>query len=735
MTKMGREGRIIVVSNRLPVTASRRGKEIRLQSSPGGVATAFRSLAKEGRVIFVGWPGIYTDKEVERRNLTDRLLDQHHSVPVFLTNREINQYYLGFSNKTIWPLFHYFTSYCRFDRSEWESYRCVNEKFFNQIAAILQQDDTVWIHDYHLMLLPELVRRKFPVSRIGFFLHIPFPSSELFRILPWRTEILDGLLGSDLIGFHTFEYARHFLSSVLRLKGYDHDLGSILVHNRMVRVGNFPIGIDIGAYERLAKKASIKKRTAELKMKLRKDERKIVLSVDRLDYTKGIPERLEAFECFLSQHREWHGKIIYLMLCVPSRTKVDDYLSLKTEVDALVGRINGRFGFQDWIPIHYMYRSLSQEHLLSFYQVADVALVTPIRDGMNLVAKEFIAAREDRSGVLILSETAGAAGELSEALSINVNNREEVVGALSAALEMDEEKQIAHMKSMRKRLAAYDIHRWAEDFLDTMQMVKDIQMKHEEKKLERSVADQIVKDYRNNQHRLIFLDYDGTLVPFAPTPELAKPDKEVLEILDILARHPGNRLVVISGRDQATLNRWLGNIPCGLVAEHGAWIRPSLEQDWEMHRQQDEYWKEELRSILDKYTLSVPGSITEEKDHGLAWHYRRAVPELAQIRSRELFDYLSEFLANTELQLLRGHKVIEIRPLGINKGNAGERFLQEDNWDFILAIGDDWTDEDLFRVLPPSAHTIKVGLGESKANFYLESQTACRHFLAELASS
>jgi trehalose 6-phosphate synthase/phosphatase len=724
--------RLIIVSNRLPVSISKRKGKLEIQPSPGGLATALRALQTEKKVVFFGWPGYIPESRNEQRFIESNLKENHKCFPVFLTRREIDKYYFGFANRTLWPLFHYFASYCTFEKSEWEAYRRVNQKFFKEIIRVATEKDTFWVHDYHLMLLPNLLRTYFPRSDIGFFLHIPFPSSEIYRILPWRNEVLEGLLGSDLVGFHTYEYARHFLSSVLRLLGYEHEFGAVPIQDRIVMVDNFPMGVDAQNIMTLLRQESTQKDVKKFQNNIDKKDRKVILSVDRLDYSKGIPHRLQAFEDFLSRHPEWREKLIYIMLCVPSRTKVRDYALLKQEVESLVGKINGRFGTPGWMPIYYMYRSFPFHRLLPLYAIADIALVTPVRDGMNLVAKEYVASRMDDSGILILSGTAGAEAELGEALVVNVYSREALVDALIQALKMPKEEQKLRMQTMRQRILDYDIHRWTRSFIAGIEEMKKRKSQREYRKLTDKWKKKLFSDYREGKKRLLMFDYDGTLISFAKKPEDAKPDTELKRLLLSLARKRKNHLAIVSGRDRSTMEKWLGDIPCSLVAEHGAWIRFDPHSGWKAQKTVTTDWKAQVMPILKAYEARVPGSFVEEKELGLAWHYRKASPELGEIRSCELFDNLNEFLANTDLQLTHGKKVIEVQPRGINKGQAAHNLLMSDTYDFVLAVGDDWTDEDLFKALPEGAYSVKIGYGTTNARFFLDSPQACRLCLHDL---
>ncbi len=727
-----KSGRLIIASNRLPVSISKRKGKLEIQPSPGGLATALRALHTEKKVVFYGWPGYTPESSNEQKFIETTLREKHRCFPVFLTRREIDKYYFGFANRTLWPLFHYFASYCTFEKSEWEAYLRVNQKFFKTIIQDSTEKDIFWIHDYHLMLLPHLLRTYFPRIDIGFFLHIPFPSSEIFRILPWRNEILEGLLGSDLVGFHTYEYARHFLSSVLRLLGHEHEFGAISIGDRIIMVDNFPMGVDAQNIVTLLQQESAQRDIKKFQKTIEKKDRKVILSVDRLDYSKGIPHRLQAFESFLSRQPKWREKLIYIMLCVPSRTKVRDYALLKQEVESLVGRINGRFGTPGWMPIYYMYRSFPFHRLLPLYAIADIALITPLRDGMNLVAKEFVASRTDDSGVLILSGTAGAEAELGEALMVNVYSREAIVDALNQALEMSKEEQAQRMRIMRQRITDYDIHRWTRSFITGIEAMKKMKSQREHSKLTEKWKKKLLLDYQQGKKRLLMFDYDGTLISFAKKPKDAEPDTELKRLLLSLAKKKKNSLAIVSGRDRSTLELWLGDIPCSLVAEHGAWLRLDPYSGWKAQKNVTTDWKTQVRPILKTYESRVPGSFVEEKELGLAWHYRKASPELGEIRSHELFDNLKEFLANTDLQLMHGKKVIEVRPGGINKGQAAHDLLMTDTYDFVLAIGDDWTDEDLFKALPDGAYSIKIGYTATNARFFLDSPQSCRRFLHDL---
>jgi trehalose 6-phosphate synthase/phosphatase len=681
----------------------------------------------------VGWPGAAVP-EPEQARVRALALEQHVASPVFLSEEDTRDFYQGFSNATLWPLFHYFPSYVEYNPKQWEAYVRVNGLFRDAVLAVLRPGDTIWVHDYQLMLLPAQLRAAMPDTAIGFFLHIPFPSYELFRLLPapWKRELLAGMLGADLVGFHTHEYTQHFLHSVFRVLGWDHQLGQIALEEQVRRADTFPIGIDYERFMEAAASPAVLRRRAELELGIRGNS--LIFSVDRLDYTKGILNRLRGFADFLVRYPEWHKRVVFALTVVPSRTEVRQYGRMKKELDERVGRINGRFGSTEWVPILYQYRPLDFDSLVALYALAQTALITPLRDGMNLVAKEFLASKTDATGVLILSEMAGAARELGEALIVNPNHGSEIADALHQALTMEPEEQVRRNRPMQERLKAYDARRWADHFLSTLQKVKAQQGQLATRHLSARVEDDIVHRYATARHALILLDYDGTLVPFAPQPHLATPDNQLLELLAALMRCGPDSVFLVSGRDRATLGAWFGALGVGTIAEHGAWVRRH-GSDWRLLKPLPCHWKERIAPILRTYVAQVAGSLFEEKEFSLAWHYRRCDPELGAQRAKELIDELTHYTANLDVQVLEGKKVVEIRNSGVNKGAAALMVASELPADFVLAVGDDQTDEDLFRALPPDAISIRIGAPFSHARYRLNDHRDVRRLLARLVAA
>jgi trehalose 6-phosphate synthase/phosphatase len=726
--------RLVVVSNRLPFTLQLAGEQLEYAPSSGGLVSALSAYLESKHRddptfehLWVGWPGTAVPQELEVR-VREESLATHAAYPVFLTAEDVQNFYDGFCNGTLWPLFHYFPSYVEYSPSYWDTYIRVNACFREALLEVLRPDDTIWVHDYQLLLLPGMIREKLPGASIGFFLHIPFPSHELFRLLPtpWKRQLLLGMLGADLIGFHTYEYTQYFLHCVFRILGHDHRLGQISVEDQVRRADTFPIGIDYDKFMTAATSEAVIHRRGELEASIH--GKKAIFSVDRLDYTKGILNRLTGYEEFLVRYPQWLERVVFLLVIVPSREEVALYRRMKQEVDECVGRINGRFGTVEWAPVVYQYRSLDFETLVALYQLSPVALITPLRDGMNLVAKEYLASKPDGTGALVLSEMTGAARELGEAILINPNHWTEIAEALDQALTMGSEEQVQRNRPMQQRLKAYDAKWWAEQFLSSLSKVKSRQERLSTRSLAPPLQEEIKTAYHAARRALLLLDYDGTLVPFASQPSSAHPDPELEALLAALSREPQRHVFLVSGRDKQTLERWFAGLDIGLLAEHGAWVRRPGEE-WKLLKPVTSGWKEGIAPIVRMYVGRVAGSLFEEKEFSVAWHYRQCDPDLGEQRAKELIDDITQLAANLDIQVLEGKKVVEIRNSAVNKGTAAAQLAQELDPDIILAIGDDQTDEDMFRALPDRAVTVRVGATFSRARYSLRDHRAVRRFL------
>ena len=721
MTDMGSE-RLLIVSNRLPVAASLEDGVVRITDAEGGLATGLRPWHTRAGGLWIGWPGDVSKCTAMQCRELDRSLQQCGILPIHLSKEQIDRYYHRFSNGVLWPLFHYLVDRVPADTLGWDAYRDVNAAFADAVADAYVEGDLIWVHDYQLLLLPTLLRQRLPAARIGFFLHVPFPSSEVFRILPWRREILQGLLGADLIGFHTFAYLRHFLASLLHVDGVEANIDRVRVGDRDVALGVFPMGVDAGGFADLARDEDV----GAAANAIREDAggRRIILGVDRLDYTKGIPRRLLAIERLLAGDPSLRDRIRYVQVAVPSRGGVESYRTFRHQVEETVGRINGSCATLRSTPIHYMHRSVSPRELVSLYLAADVMLVTPLRDGMNLVAKEFAASRIDDDGVLVLSEFAGAASELGDALVVNPYDVDGVVTGIRAALDMTRDERRRRMCNLRARVLVHDVHAWAEAFIRRLAGTRAPGMLPG---LGPPLARAVDAALQGGSVQVL-LDYDGTLVPIAEAPELAVPDDELLQLMAALASCERFSVHLVSGRPRAWLDHWFGHLPVALWAEHGFWHRPAAGDAWRAARPAINAWMERVLSILEQFTVSTPGARIETKDASLAWHYRQADPEFGARQAHELRMLLGDALSNQPLEVLEGKKVIEIRRRGVGKGSVADR-LRHDDHDVIVAIGDDQTDEELFAALPSSAITIAAGSAPTIAKYRLADYNAVRELL------
>ncbi|TNY17195.1 hypothetical protein DMC30DRAFT_370105 [Rhodotorula diobovata] len=511
-------GQLIVVANRLPVSVTADPKAeggYRFSVSSGGLASALSGCKKKMDFVWIGWPG-FDVPEIDREFITKKLSEDFSCIPVYISDEVAERYYNGFSNSILWPFFHYHPGEIQFDETDWLAYRQANLLFAEAVQKEVKSGDIVWVQDYHLCLVPVYlrdllgrdaasmgengqrdvnamfegltvstegakgVRKQGPTGvngthganfvgdvQIGFFLHTPFPSSEVFRTLPVRREILLGILNCDLIGFHTYDYARHFLSSCSRLLGVKCTPNKIELVGRHATVGTFPIGIEPGQFLEALQQEQVQQRVATLRRRF--EDVKLIVGVDRLDYIKGVPQKLHAMEVFLEEHPEWIGKVVLVQVAVPSRQDVEEYQNLRAMVNELVGRINGRFGTVDWMPIHFMHRSVPFSELTALYTVSDACLITSTRDGMNLVAYEYIACQQQSHGVLILSEFAGAAHSLNGSLIVNPWNTAETGEAIHQALTMaPDEREEAHRKLFRY-VSQYTASHWGTEFVAELQ--------------------------------------------------------------------------------------------------------------------------------------------------------------------------------------------------------------------------------------------------------------------------
>mmetsp|Transcript_10631 Transcript_10631/g.40041 ORF Transcript_10631/g.40041 Transcript_10631/m.40041 type:complete len:1009 (-) Transcript_10631:187-3213(-) len=681
--------RVLVVANRLPVTMHRNEDgHVSFRMSSGGLVTALQGTKLEMEFVWIGWLGGEVPED-EQDEIKERLWKEYKCVPVFITDELAAKFYNGFSNDVLWPLFHYVplpmykgSGEKKFDPSLWTAYKEANEQFAKVVMHIHERDDYIWVHDYHLMQLPRELRSRNERCRIAWFLHTPWPSSEVYRILPVRKPLLEGLLCADLLGFHTYDYARHFLSSCSRVLEVDSTPRGVEYDNHFTAVGVFPIGIDPDFISALLDDRKVKDRIKELHETFA--GRKLILGVDRVDYIKGMPHKLLGLELFLTQHPEWREKVTLIQVGVPSRTSVPEYQALANHVNELVGRINGNFGTLEASPIHYINQSINQAELVAIYNVADACLVTSVRDGMNLVSHEFVAAQKlvpgvsekDGPGVLILSEFAGSAQCLSGALRVNPWNTQELANTIHAALSMNpREKELKHQK-LTRYVKLHTASYWARSLLTDF--VEICETKPHLAGLPLLNQHDVLEAYKRAKKRLIVSDYDGTLTTLQSLPQLATPSQGITSILDVIGKDPKNTLLIMSGRERRFMDTWLGRLCVGLAAEHGSYYRLPGAEDWQtLCADIDVTWKKVVRPIMEYFEERTPGTYIEDKDSSLTWHYRDADPHFGSWQAKDMQMHMEDVLTNLPLEILQGNKVLEVRHRNANKSAVLETFLSE----------------------------------------------------------
>jgi trehalose 6-phosphate synthase/phosphatase len=700
---------LVVVSNRLPFSLVSDGKEgTKPVRSPGGLVSALTPALKARGGVWIGWAG--GEREDSRTMPPSATADLGYDIAeVQLSSREVAAYYSGFSNRTVWPLLHYFVGRMEVDSHWWTVYDAVNERFAQAAASAAGKKSLVWIHDYQLLRVGHHLRSIAPQLPSALFLHVPFPAADVFRILPWSRELLHGMLSVDYVGFHVPAFVRHFLQSAEVLLGCDVDStrGIVRYNGREVSVGAHSISIDVEEAERLAG-AMVPSRSRPL------DAPVEILSVDRLDYTKGIVRRLAAFERVLE--RQPTRRVRFTQVLVPSRERVPEYSQLKREIDQAVGRVNGRFSAGGWSPVRYIARPVPREDLFAMYRQADVALVTPLRDGMNLVAKEYVASQLEDSGVLILSEMAGAAEELQEALIVNPFHGDAVVEAIQRALSMPEQERHARMSALRARVRSRNVYAWVAEFLAAAEHAADLSRGRSSPELDEVTAR--ISPWLAERPRIaLCLDYDGTITPIVERPEEARLSSVARLALRAASRAPGIDVAVVSGRALDDVRDRVNLPNVTYVGNHGFEIEgPTLHF---RHEAADRVHVAMQAAGEALRRLEIPGAHVELKGPTLAFHYR-GVPE--QDRD-DAVQKARALLRRRRMRVVEGKLVLEGRPaVDWHKGHAvlwllGQRYGGD--WPShvrAVFIGDDTTDEDVFRSLRGIGRSICVGSFVPHAN-------------------
>jgi len=681
-------------------------------------------------VLRIGWTGGAAPAHNRREELARQLLAAQRRIPVFLENNDIRDFFNGFCHTSLWPILHYLPGDAGYDERWYTAYRAVNELFAAKVIERYRPGDLVWVHDYHLMLVPRLIRAALPEARIGFFLHTPFPSFELFRFHPNRTELLNGLLGADLVGFQTFGYLRHFRSTVLRLLGIESEINLIPHEGAFTAIGVHPVGVKCNLIEHARQSPDYRHHVETHRRTF--GDRKVVLSLDRLDASQGLLKKLAAIESFLDRNPAARDQTVFIMLVSPSGVHSDTVDHLTHEIEHAVGRINGRFSSVDSIPIHYLNRWVSFDEVCALYTLADVALVTPLMDGMNIIAKEYVASKgEVGSGVLILSEFAGASEELFNAIRVNPYNHDQMCAALEQALAMPIEEQRRRLQAMLHRVTEHDAFRWAATFVRELEKASA-----PENGATRTLDGDVIDRFRDRALRkALFLDYDGSLREFVDSPEDAVPSDELIAILESFDRRDDLDVFIVSGRDRDFLDQHFGRFGFTLVSEHGFFFkRPGA--DWQtMAGDIDLSWKDTIKDIFRMYSLSTPSTKVEEKHSAIVWHYRQADPEFGAWKAASLLGELTETLSNLPVSVHQGQKIIEVSSQHVSKGIAVARFMNEGKYDLCLCAGDDKTDETMLYFDDPAVVTVKIGDKDTDAHYRVPTPKRFRQFLAAINTS
>nr|WP_197676402.1 bifunctional alpha,alpha-trehalose-phosphate synthase (UDP-forming)/trehalose-phosphatase [Nakamurella panacisegetis] len=728
-----RQASMVVLANRLPFDLEPQPDgTTKARQAPGGLVTALQPILSRREGAWVGWPGT-PDTELEATTTDGLTLE-----PISLTSDEVDQYYEGFSNATLWPLYHDAVAPSEFHRPWWEAYRRVNDRFARRAAEVAAPGATVWIHDYQLQLVPQMLRALRPDVRIGFFLHIPFPPAELFNRLPWRRQIVAGLLGADLIGFQLPGGTRNFVRLAKSLLDVPTSGGRLNYDGRTIKVGAFPISIDSAAQSALAATPEVHDAARKLRADLGNPS-KIILGVDRLDYTKGIDVRLRAFRELLAEKDPSVDDAVMVQIATPSRERLESYIRMREGIERQVGSLNGDFGKIGRPAVHYLHQSLPREELAAFYVAADVMTVTPLRDGMNLVAKEYVACRVDGGGTLLLSEFTGAARELRAALQVNPYDTDGVKDGLRAALNMTTVAARRQMRSLRRQVLTHDVDRWAESFLSALEGTRD----HVTEARNRLPADVVaaLMEISETERLLIGTDFDGTLAPIVDDPATARALPEAVEALRSLTTIPGTVVAVVSGRALADLRILLGETEnMHLIGSHGAEVS-TMTIDGSQHPEHTGRSElsstastrlASLRRALQSITSQYPGVALEPKPTGIAVHLRGADAEDAKAVTTAIEEDPATWPG---VHLLRGKMVLELTVVATDKGRALQQVARDNHCTGIIFIGDDITDENAFLSLGREDVGVKVGAGTTAADVRIADPSRVADLLRVLEAS
>lgn len=778
--------RIIIAANQLPIRATRDSdtNQWNFEYDMNGAVLQLRgTLGADVEVVYVGCLKVEIDED-EQDDVSTLLMDKFRCVPVFLPADIGEKFYHGFCKHYLWPLFHYmmpmtWTQGPRFDRDQWTAYTISNKLFADRVTEIFDpENDYVWINDYHLMLLPTFLRKRFYRVKLGFFLHSPFPSSEIYRTLPVREEILQGLLNCDLIGFHTFDYARHFLSCCSRMMGIDYQSKRGYIgldyHGRTITVKILPVGVHMGHLQWLLSHDETAQKAKELKEEFR--GKTVLLGVDDMDMFKGISFKIKAMKQLLEEQEVLKGKAVLVQIINPARSKGKDIQDVENEIDSLARETNELYGEPGYQPIVLINGPVSPQEKTAYYAISDCCVVSPVRDGMNLVPYKYTVCRQGsavldkvlgidkdappKKSMIVVSEFIGCSPSLSGAIRINPWNIDDLCSGMYHGIKTNEAEKVLRHEKHYKYISTHDVSFWARSF--NQDLVRSCKL-HDDmrfwsmgmglrfrvvalsKSFMRLSVDHVVLSYNGRNNRLILLDYDGTMIPENCVDK--SPSSKVISVLNSLCSDPKNIVFIVSGRGRDNLSKWFSQCEnLGISAEHGYYTRWNKDSSWETCTLTKDFdWKRMVLPVMEHYTEETDGSFIEQKESALVWDHEHADLQFSSFQAKELLHHLESVLANEPVVVKRGRGIVEVKPQGVSKGTAVENIIstmrsQGKEPDFVLCIGDDYSDEDMFETIAakvPNQSKVfacRVGMKPSKAKYFLDDTDEVMKLLQGLAN-
>ncbi|CAN6632241.1 trehalose-phosphatase [Trichomonascus vanleenenianus] len=721
--KVAVSGRIIMVTTNLPQVISKveDKAEYVLRSRRGNSAlySAVNYLQDktEWETVLVAWPGEVEDapEDIDHLNHREKLTQQFNDAvscqvePVWLDGEDHKyrgsephspQRWRQYAENIIWPILHYIQGEASDGRQEddwWQDYETLNKAYRDKIVSIYRPGDIIWIHDYYLFLLPKMLRSVMDDAFIGLFMHAPFPSSEYFRTISHRRDLLEGILGASLVGTQSVAYSRHFVSSAARLLGVEVNNDEISASGVHVSVRTLPIGIDTVRVERDAFQKSVDAKVDAIRALY--PGKRIIVGRDRLDSVRGVYQKLKAFEQFLHDYPEWREKVVLIQVTSPAysnASKVDQ------KVSEVISRINGTYGMLHFAPVHHYPRHIARDEYLALLRVADLGLITSVRDGMNTTSLEFVVCQKYNKSPIILSEFTGTAGSLYDAIQVNPWDSTQVAATINRCLSMNtEERELSRQRQDRlyQFVTTHTVQNWTSSFV--FELIHNLDAHDRSHSTPELDTAKMCNEYAKAKKRLFLFDYDGTLTPIVTDPAAALPSPQLLDTLKKLAADPRNAVWIISGRDEQFLDKWITVDNMGFSAEHGCFLKHPGDAEWEnLVANIDMSWQKVVYDVFTSYSERTIGSTIEHKRAALTWHYRRADPDFGAFQAGNLRQHLEETVVDQyDVDVLAGKANIEVRPRQFNKGEIVRRLMQETPAEFVLCLGDDFTDEDMFKAL------------------------------------